>query len=91
MINFCDKCLTIKPRNEFDAYYEYEENTCIKCATEAEPSEAELQEADILIRTLDKMMFGEEEEDCAPDEEENFVYDGEIEDDDEDDEDEEEE
>ena len=84
MINFCDKCLTIKPRDQFEDYYEYEENICIKCAIEGGPSEEELDAGDQFVHTMDQMMFGEEEEDFLPEQEdeveedEDFVFDGEI-------------
>lgn len=77
MINYCDRCHTIKERDAFEDYYEYEENVCIQCA-ENVPTEEELDEGDEFIHRLDEMMFGEDEEDCLPEEDEDFVYDGEI-------------
>jgi hypothetical protein len=91
MIYFCDGCTTFKTRDDFEEYNTYTENICIKCTTE-NPSEEELMEGDVLVRRLDEMMFGEDDEDFLPnddfyddEEDEDFVYDGEIEDEDEED------
>ena len=91
MIYFCDRCCAFKKKDDFEEHYEYAENICIKCATEGGPSEEELEEGDAFVRTMDQMMFGEEEEDFLPeeefdvdaydDDEGDFVYDGEIDED----------
>ena len=91
MIYFCDACTTFKTRDDFEEYYDYAENFCIKCTTEGGPSEEELDAGDQFVRTMDQMMFGEEEEDYLPEDEdeideddENFVYDGDIDEEEED-------
>ena len=83
MIYFCDRCCAFKKKDDFEEHYEYAENICIKCATEGGPSEEELEEGDAFVRTMDQMMFGEEEEDFLPEDDEDFVFDGEIDEDEE--------
>jgi hypothetical protein len=83
MIFFCDYCGTIKTRDDFDNFYTYEENMCKDCK-ERDPKDEGLAEEyfeEISRRQINQMMFGEEDIGFLSNEEE-FVYDGEIDEDD---------